>query len=239
MVDLNSIMPIRRETMQARFVCKYCHHTFVREDRYLQHECKQMKREAEFKSPTGQAAWHYYQTWMRNLKRLPPPGPSFMTSKYFRTFINFTKFVKDVDLPRPDKFIWYMVEKKFTPTMWMSDEVYAMYLEFLDRKTPAMEQVKLSIDTLLSAADKRGVDVSDVFTVIEPYEIMHWLRVRKLSPWLLLLSKKFRSFFVNDTTDEQKIILESLVRPSYWADKFENNPEDIANIKKCISALDI
>ena len=239
MVDLNSIMPIRREQVHARFVCKYCHRVFVHEDRYLQHECKQMKREAEFKSPTGQAAFHYYQNWMRYLKRMPPPAASFLTSKYFRTFINFTKFVRDVDLPRPDRFVQYMVEKGFTPTMWMSDDVYTLYLEFLDRRTSPMDQAKLSIDTLLNMADRHDVDVSDVFTKLEPHELMHLLRVRKLSPWLLLLSKKFKSYFVTETNDEQKIIIESLVRPSYWADKFGNHPDDIANIKKCISALDI
>lgn len=239
MVDLNSIMPIRREQVHARFVCKFCHRTFVNEDKYMQHECKQMKRDAELKSPVGQAAWGYYQTWMRQLKRMPPPAAAFLTSKYFRTFINFTNFIRSVDLPRPEKFIQYMVEKNFTPTMWMSDEVYTLYLEFLDRRVPPMEHVKMSIDTLLNLSDKYNTDVSVIFDHIEPYEMMHWLRVRKISPWLLLLSKKFKLWFVNNTNDEQKIILESLIRPEYWSHKFESNPEDITSIKKCISALDI
>lgn len=238
-MDLNSIMPMRRETVQARFTCKYCHRTFVSEDKYLAHECKQMKRDAELKSPQGQAALGYYQTWMRQLKRLPPPAQSFATSKYFRTFMNFTKFVKDVDLPMPDKFIWYMVQKTFSPTMWMNDEVYSMYLEFLDRKIPPLEQVKLSVNTLLNYSDRRNFDVSDFFDHVEAYEVMHMIRVRKLSPWLLLTSSKFKQFYVNRANEEQRMIIESLIRPSYWADKFDENPDAVGQVKQIVAELGI
>ena len=232
-------MPMRRETVQARFTCKYCHRTFVSEDKYLAHECKQMKRDAELKSPQGQAAWGYYQQWMRQMKKLPPPAQSFVTSKYFRTFMNFTKFVKDVDLPMPDKFIWFVTQKQFTPTMWMSDDVYTLYLEFLDRKVPPLEQAKMSMNTLLNYADRRDFDVAEFFNRVEPYEVMHMVRVRKLSPWILLTSKKFKQFYIERTNDEQRMILESLIRPSYWAEKFKESPETLAQIKQIVEALGI
>lgn len=232
-------MPMRRETVQARFTCKYCHRTFVSEDKYLAHECKQMKRDAELKSPQGQAAWGYYQQWMRQMKKLPPPAQSFVTSKYFRTFMNFAKFVKDVDLPMPDKFIWFVTQKQFTPTMWMSDDVYTLYLEFLDRKVPPLEQAKISMNTLLNYADRRDFDVSEFFDRVEPYEVMHMVRVRKLSPWILLTSKKFKQFYIERTNDEQRMILESLIRPSYWAEKFKENPEALAQIRQIVEALGI
>jgi hypothetical protein len=198
-----------------------------------------MKKEAELKSPDGQAAWHYYQLWMRQLKRMPPPAESFLTSKYFRTFINFTKFTKSVSLPQPDKFIWLMVEKKYQPTLWMSDEVYVNYLEYLDRKLDPMEQAKISIDTLLALADRHDVDVSTVFDILQPGDVIQLLRVRKLSPWLLLFSKKFKVFFATKTNSEQQIIMEALIQPSYWENKMAQYPEEVKNIKTYIGALNI
>lgn len=238
-MDLNSIMPMRRETVQARFTCKYCHRTFVSEDKYLAHECKQMKRDAELKSPQGQAALGYYQTWMRQMKRLPPPAQSFMTSKYFRTFMNFVKFVKAVDLPMPDKFIWYAVQKQFSPTMWMDDEVYTLYVEYLDRKVSPLEQARMSAETLLNYSDKRNFDVAEFFDHVEPYELMHMIRVRKVSPWVLLTSKKFKHFFVERVNTEQQMILESMIRPSYWADKFEEDPDAVDKVRQIVGALGI
>ena len=234
-------MQQRRSTsaIVSHFTCKHCRKTFVREDRYLQHECKQMKREAELKSPTGQAALHYYQLWMRNMKRMPPPPGTFLTSKYFRTFIEFVKFSKAVDLPMPEKFIWLMVQKSYSPTMWRNDEVYSMYIEFLDRKVPPMEQARLSIKTLIDYAEKKDVDLSEAFNVMTAQEVIHLLRVRRLSPWLLLFSKTFKNLFQNRTTPEQKIIIQNLVRPEYWAEKKDDHPDSVAVIKTYVAEMGI
>lgn len=232
-------MTDRRTSIQARFTCKFCHKVFVLEDRYLSHQCKQMKRDEEFHSPTGQAAWHYYQLWMRNMKRLPPPGPSFMSSKYFRTFINFTKFVKRVELPRPEKFIWLMVLKGYPPTIWMNDEVYSIYIEFLDNKTSPMEQATLSINTLMKYSETNNIALHEVFHELTIQEIIHMIHVRKLSPWLLLFSRSFKEALVSRASPEQQIVLENLIRPDYWPEKFSLYPSDVANIKRLVAEMGI
>lgn len=209
------------------------------EMRFLQHQCKQMKREEEFKTPTGQTAWHYYTLWMRNMKRLPPPAGSFLTSKYFRTFINFVKFSKKVELPRVEKFIWLMVQKEYPPTIWMNDEVYAIFLEFLDRQIPGIDNATLSIQTLMAYCDKHEVQLHEVFTHIPIQEIIHLLHVRKLSPWLLLFSKTFKQAYVQRTSPEQKIVLENLIRPEYWPDKMAESPEQVTKIKMLVSEMGI
>jgi hypothetical protein len=198
-----------------------------------------MKRFEELQSPMGQAALGYYQRWMRVMKRSPPNAAAFMSSRYFRTFINFAHFVAKVNLPMPEKFIWLMNEKDYPPTMWTTDDAYTQYLEFVDHKTDPMEQVNLSLRTLLNVADDRGVDISEVFTVMSPAEVIHQLRIRQLSPWLLLHSIKFKLFFRDHMTDEQKIILETLINPSYWIERFEKKPNDVTKIKEYVKELNI
>lgn len=233
-------MQSRRLTPQAKYTCKACHTVFVREDRFLAHMCKQMKREEEFKSPLGQTAWHYYTLWLRQMKRMPPQsGTSFMSSKFFRTFMNFAEFAKNVDLPRVEKFIWFMVHKDFQPTMWMSDPVYTMYIEFLDRQVPPLEQASLSIKTFLKYAEKHEVDVSQVFTKMTPGDLIHMVRSRRVSPWLLLCTKKLRTFLVEKTNAEQQIILNNLIRPEYWAEKMEEHPDAVKTIRMLVAEMDI
>ena len=230
-------------TTEAHFTCKHCKKVFVREHRYLAHNCKQMKRIEELKSPNGQAAWNYYQLWMRELKRMPPPANAFLTSKYFRTFVNFTNFTKKVSLPRPDRFIWLMVEKKYQPNIWTSDDVYSIYLEYLDRKQEPIDSAKISIKTLLNYATQHNIDVSTVFDTIHPNELQQFLRVRQLSPWLLVYSKKFGDFYNNKTTQEQRIILDALIQFDYWAQKKEQyketHPVETETIKKYIGELNL
>lgn len=221
------------------FTCKFCHKSFVREARYLAHYCKEMKRYDEFQSPAGQAAVGYYQRWMRVMKRNPPAASAFLDSKYFRTFMNFAQFVSKVSLPLPDKFIWLMNEKGYPPTMWTNDDAYTQYLEFLDRRAEPMDQVALSIRTLLSVADAHDADIGDVFDYMTPPEMMQLVRLRRLSPWLLLHSRKFKMFFRDKMSDEQKIILESLINPEYWSEQFEKKEADTEKIKQYVAEMNI
>jgi hypothetical protein len=198
-----------------------------------------MKRFEEFQSPTGQAALGYYQRWMRVQKRNPPGASAFLESKYFRTFINFAEFVRKVTLPLPDKFIWLMNEKKYPPTMWTLDDAYTLYLEFLDRKASPMDQVGLSIKTLISIATEADVDIGDAFDTLRPTELIHLIRTRQLSPWLLLHSTKFKMFFRDKMSDEQKIILQSLINPEYWSEQFEDNETAVEKIRAYVKEMDI
>lgn len=230
----------RSRPMEARFVCNHCKHVFKLERRYLTHVCKQMKKQEELKSPKGQAALGYYHTWMKQLKRTPPSPSTFLTSKLFRTFIEFVTFSQSVNLPRPDKFIWLMVQKGYQPTMWRLDAVYGEYIEFLDRKQKPLDQANLSIDTLFTyTTQHNNIDISEVFEVLNPNELIQMLRRRNVSPWLLLFSKKFGEFYRNKVTPEQKIILDTLIQFSYWKQKIADHPEDVADIKKYIEALNL
>lgn len=227
------------QSIEARYTCKACHRVFVQESKFLAHQCKQMKREEELKSPEGQAAWHFYSLWLRTMKRMPPPAHSFLTSKFFRTFVNFVQFCKRVNLPKPDKFIWLMVQKNFPPTMWMNDDVYVMYIEFIDRKLTPTAQVKISMDTLIGIADKHGIEISEVFTKVKGPEIIQMLRTRQLSPWLLLTSRKFKKLYATEVTADHKIQIDQFIRPEYWGSKFDEYEEDVEKFKELTAEMGI
>jgi hypothetical protein len=139
----------------------------------------------------------------------------------------------------PEKFIWLMKEKDLQPTIWTNDEVYSIYIEFLDRKTTALEQAKLSVDTLLDIADKRSIDVENIFDTLTPNEVIHFIRTRQLSPWVLLCSKKFKLMFRDKATPEQRVVIETIIRPDYWSEKFENSPKELEVIKQLVRELNI
>ena len=133
-----------------------------------------------------------------------------------------------------------MVEKKYPPTLWTNDEIYTSYLEFLDHKTPPLEQVKYSIQSLLSYADKHEIDISEVFNQLRPTEVIHMVRTRQLSPWLLIFCTSFKVMVRDRVSPEQSVILETLIRPEYWISKIdEQPPETIEKIKEIAKELNL
>lgn len=232
-------MTSRPASYATKFVCKHCHKSFVREMAYMEHKCKQMKRAEEIQTPLGQTAWHYYSLWLRSKKRAPPNSiQTFVTSKFYMTFVNFVKFAQSVSLPEPERFIrWATADRDYQPALWCTDFAYAEYIEYLDRRVDPMAHAKISVSTVLSEADKLGIDVAELFDHIHPNDLIQLIRLRKLSPWFLLLSKSFRDFFSTKATPEQQVLIESMIRPEYWATQFDNYPKEIGVIKLYLKEL--
>lgn len=236
---LSHMQQRRNASAEYRAMCKHCKKTFVREDRYMVHECKQMKRLAELKAPSGQAAYNYYSLWMRAKHRNPPGQDAFVSSNYFRTFNNFVAFTKKVNLPDPQRFIRVMVQKDWSPTMWMEDYAYVEYLEWMDRTMSPLEHATQSIQTLQAFCDAREVPDTAFFDTILPNELAQMIRGKQLSPWLLIFSARYRDFVKTKTSTEQRLIIENLVRPEYWIEKMQAHPAEVKKIKEWIAALGI
>ena len=132
-----------------------------------------------------------------------------------------------------------MTTKDYPPTLWTSNDVYVIYIEFLDMRATPMEQALLSIDTLLAYADTHKIPIATVFDHMSIADAIHLLYVRKLSPWLLLMSKTFKHAITQRATSEQHVMLESLVRPDYWPGQFELHPTEVSSIKLLVSEMGI
>jgi hypothetical protein len=111
-------------------------------------------------------------------------------------------------------------------------------LEWLDRASDPLDLANTSINTLFSIAEAANTDITKVFTVIHHREIMQLIRQRKLTPWLLLCSKKFKEFLLS-LGDIERDELMNLIGYPYWAGKFEANPKVVEHMKKFTEALGI
>lgn len=222
---------------KKKFTCQKCHKVYVNEKLYLKHKCKQMKREDELKSLTGTLALEYYQHWMKlKTKKIPSPN-HFLTSNYFKTFFKFVDFCKQIKLPLPNKFIWFTVERNYPPTMWMNDDVYVEYIDFLDSSNKPIDQVKQSITNLLDYSDRHRIDCSSIFEHININELLYMIRIRQVSPWIIIFSKTFKNVITNCSSEQQQI-LETLIRPEYWINKKQQLlPDDANTIKLLVSSM--
>lgn len=211
----------------------------MHEERFMAHKCEQMKRHEEFQTPIGQAAWIFYQKWMKAYKRQVPKAEAFLHSKFYKPMIRFSRFAKQVNLPDVDSFIWLMKDKDMSPVLWVNDQVYAMYLEFLDRQAEPKKRAEVTVNTLLDIADAAQCDVSEVFEVITAPEFIQMLRERRLSPWILLRSPRFREFLTTKVSSEELTIIQAIVRPQYWKEKFDQRKDVVETMDLYVRELNL
>ena len=223
---------------ESKFKCQHCGKKFVLERAYMNHECEDMRKSEILKTIDGQAAYVHYSRWMEKKKRKAPPIETFLHSTYFRSFLKFAVFVRDVNLPNSEKYIDLMIEKEIAPILWTHSECYAIYLQWNDNKSPALEQVDISVNTILDLAEQSELSPVALFNLLHIRDIIQLLQERKLSPWFLLCSKKFKTKLAEATIEDNKELLK-LIGINYWAAKLEDNVQIVKQIKIIISALDL
>lgn len=220
------------------YECEYCHKHYVREGAFLTHSCKPKDRLDQMKTPLGQAAYLFYAKWMFSTKRTVPSRDTFKNSKFYESFIRFAKFVKAVRIPVPEVYIQVMTSKDLPPAMWTMDDAYGFYLEHVEYHMDPKTSIRIASSILSDLAHEYECDIPDVFERVSTNEILQLIRERKLTPWVLLKSTKFKAF-LNRLTDEQVAILESLINSSFWKKRFADDPKTVDFVKQCNEVLGI
>lgn len=230
--------PVKARKPKQVFECEYCKKHYVKESAFLQHTCRTKERLDQIKTPLGQAAYLFYAKWMFMTKRSVPSRETFMTSKYYESFIRFAKFVKAVRIPEPEIYIQVMKSKDLQPTMWTLDDAYGFYLEHVEYHMDPKTSIRITSSIISELAQEYGVDMPHVFEAVEPNEIIQLIRERKLTPWVLLKSAKFREF-LRACTDEQLTIIETLINSGFWKRRFQENPKVVEFVKQCNEIMGI
>jgi len=220
------------------FTCEFCKKPFKSERGFVKHNCTQKKRERLFLSLEGKMAWGYFKSWMKEKHTCSvPKSATFKTSRYFKSFYEFALFVKKSKIPDTQAFISLMIKNSIAPPQWIKTNTYGIYLSYITKNLPVRALEKITIDTLFDVADAGEVNISKVFDILTPNEIIQLLHQRRLFPWVLLKSKKFADFVMNNTNTEERIIMENLINPDYWNKRFKNNPKDVEKVKQYINEL--
>ena len=215
--------------------CEYCGNVLSNETYFMKHSCREKERSLELATPIGQAAYMFYCDWMKAYKRKPPSADTFGTSRYYNTFVEFAKHVKKLNMADPAKFLELMCNKDISPMLWRRDQCYTMYLEWIDKKQDPLEQVKISIETLLDISEREEItNLPDIFSHLGPRRIAELIRIRKLSPWFLFCSRVFGEY-IKGIPKEESSELSAIINPSYWVSKLQENQQiakDIVQINK-------
>lgn len=217
------------------FECKYCSKKFTSENNFNKHMCTEKERFLLVtKDIRGRRAFLYYKRW-QNLKKRHVEVDTFITSRYFNTFISFVEFIDEKSLPTPDVYIKFCDDKGLLPAFWKRSDLYLMYMQAYDSLVDPLEQSVYTISVIKKMAGIIGCEPHEVFKYLYGGEVLQLLSKRQLSPYLLVLSKKF-SEFMKTLLYEESLLIRSTYDPENINSILENAPEIRENIIQLIKA---
>ena len=224
----------------AIFECKYCNQKFVKEGVFNNHHCEEMKRSEFIKTPKGIAAFFYYKEWLQVSRgNTVASEETFISSRYYTSFLKFLEFSNKMLLPNKSAFIKYVASKTILPVHWCNDEVYISYIENLDKVYTPVEQAQETVKTMYELASGFGCQAHEVFNYLEAGDCVKLLKARRLTPWVLMFSRRFHQFLAIKLSKEQRIIIQSSINPIIWKNKFQNRPLDVEKMKSVVAQLNL
>jgi hypothetical protein len=197
-----------------------------------------MSRSREVQTIIGQQAYLLYKAWLEKQRRKPPAIEGFMTSAYYSSFVKFAEWSRDTGIPDPEKYCELMANAKIAPALWRRSEAYQIFLEYTDKRSDPFEQVQNTIETLLTLSEGLEIEMGDVFGKFTSGEITELIQQRRLSPWLLFCSKRFKEWMGTLHEGERRDLMKN-IGISYWSEKFERSPAVVKEVKVIAEQLGI
>lgn len=225
---------------QNNFTCAFCKYEFASEKRYNNHYCEEMKKVDYFKTSHGKSAFYFYKEWLR-LKRynFDISEDTFLHAKYFSCFVKFIIYSNSMMLPDKFSFIKHMVESNILPTFWCTNDIYVNYIEKLDEIYSPEKQAEATITTLHEIASIYECKINEVFDHLEVGDCINLIKTRKLSPWLILCCKSFFNYLSINLTKEQRLFVQTALKPSLWTHKFKKSPEIVQKMKELANSYNL
>lgn len=221
------------------YECKYCLKKYIRERFFKEHECEEMKRYKLLKTSRGLASYDAFCVWCKCKGYRPPTHDRFVDSRLFKSFFNFIAFANKIALPGRNTFIKLMADIDIYPKDWTQDIVYQHYIEEFDNLFSPIEQAEISVDTVFELSRIFECETGEIFLYLDGNTLINIIRAKKLSPWFLLFSKKFKWFRTEELTREQKIILSNYLDPKIWDRRFAKSSENVKRMKMYVNALEL
>lgn len=223
---------------QQLYDCKFCKKPFFNERAFMKHECTAMLRSREIQTIVGQQSYKMYCNWLEKQRKKAPVVETFLSSAYYSSFIKFANWTRETGIPDTYKYIELMIEAKIAPALWRRSEAYQIFIEWADRKSDPYEQVNNAIETILALSEGLEIPTGDVFSQFSSGEISELIQQRRLTPWLLFCSIKFRDW-TNSLHEGERIELMKNIGIGYWSAKLEKSPEVVKNVREIAIALGI
>jgi len=218
------------------YKCDHCSKEFAKESTLTAHVCEHKRR--WLAKDTQASRWGliaYQQFYQVN-----QPGTAlkdysnFSHSPYYTAFVKFGSMISNSRPLNPERFIQYIIKSGIKLDHWCREEIYYQYVEETIRTEPAGDALVRSIETMTKWGTTHSADFAHYFKYCSPNLNLHHIREGLMSPWLQLNTVSGRKL-LQGLDDQQLIMIDHIIDPQYWRQRFRARPVDLDLVKETIT----
>jgi hypothetical protein len=192
--------------MKDQLECRFCNKTFQKESTLVAHMCEPKRRilaENDKANRIGYNAWLIFRRLITPNAKKTPSYEDFTKNKYYTTFVKLGKRIIDLHIPEPDNFVKYLVMNSVKFSNWGKDFVYEMYIREMTKKETVQRAAERTVLLMQQWGMDQQQDWKTFWTNVNTTQSLHWIRVGRLSPWVLLGTEQGKSLL--DRFDQHQL----------------------------------
>lgn len=182
--------------MKDQLECRFCGKAFQKESTLVAHMCEPKRRilaENDRPNRIGYNAWLIFRKLMTPSAKKIPTYEDFTKNKYYTTFVKLGKRIVDLSIPEPDNFVKYLVMNSVKFSNWGKDFVYEMYIREMTKKETIQRAAERTVLLMQQWGMDQQQDWKKFWTSVSTTQALHWIRVGRLSPWVMLGTEQGKS----------------------------------------------
>lgn len=211
------------------FACGYCGKEYVREASLIKHNCVQKQRALLRDTREAKVA---LDMWLRFRKfaRLPykktlQPYDAFSASKEFTPFVDFAKYIIDVQPLDADGFVDELLREAVPMRDWATQKLKTAWTHKVLRREHPDLAIQRSVERISQWATDTGNDWRDFFKEVSVHRAILLIETGRISPWFIYAAST-RQALLDRFSDEEFMHIYEYIDPKIWNPKKLKYKED-------------
>lgn len=219
---------------QTKIKCPHCKKALASEDALIKHYCEKKRRWLEKDSTINKVAFYTFQRF----HNLNFPGKKeknyeeFMNSRYYTSFINFSRHINSLDYIDKSQYIDYVIKHQIPLSNWSHTYVYEGYVKDKVLRESIDDAFIRSLQVLEEWSEEEEISWREFYNRANTSYIKILLKSGKLSPWIIFLEngeKILERLSISDINE-----IEFLLDGETWSRKLALNKKRIKQLNELI-----
>ena len=214
---------------KGMFTCEYCKKSFQRESTLLAHSCEKKRRWLAKDNQDVLVGFASYDLFYRiEMQSKPKQYEDFVEGQYYTAFVKYGSYCLNTKVIDQEQFTRWLIKNKVKLKDWPTDRMYLLFVQSHCKR----ESVERALERFIENA--MTTDYFDTFwETASGYLIADWVEMGKISPWIIITSKRAEKA-IGAMTSECVTRIANCIDADYWAKKRQLNPHDAHFVQEMI-----
>jgi hypothetical protein len=211
------------------FKCEYCKKSFQKESTLLAHSCEKKRRWQSKDNQDVLVGFSSYDLFYRiEMQSKPKEFKDFADSQYYTAFVKYANYCLNIRCLDQEAFTRWLIKNKAKLKDWPTDKMYLLFVQDHCKR----ESVERALERFVEHASETDY-FSAFWESASGYLIAEWCEMGKISPWIMLSSKRAQ-IALGNMPDECFARVANSIDADYWGKKTKLSPHDTNFVQEMI-----